>query len=80
MTGSGFRAASLETSSVDASGPLRIEPERDGPLQLTGNMRVLDASGTVAGTAPEATFCRCGHSGTKPFCDGSHARTGFTSG
>ena len=70
----------LEAGQADASGPLRIEPEHDGPLQLSGNMRVLDATGTVAGSTTEAAFCRCGHSGTKPFCDGSHARTGFTSG
>ena len=73
-------ATSLDGDGVDASGPLRIEPAQGGPLLMTGNMRVLDATGTSAGVTDEAAFCRCGHSGTKPFCDGSHARTGFASG
>ena len=70
-------AASLEAERVDASGPLRIEPAPDGPLLMTGNVRLLDATGTTAGVTAEAALCRCGHSGTKPFCDGSHERTGF---
>lgn len=71
--------ATLEPDHANASGPLRIEPQEDGPVQLRGNLRVLDATGTVAGTTTQAAFCRCGQSGTKPFCDGSHARTGFSS-
>lgn len=72
-------ASGLAPGQTEASGPLLIEPERDGPIQMTGNLRLLDARGAVAGAAPEATLCRCGHSGTKPFCDGSHERTGFSS-
>jgi CDGSH-type Zn-finger protein len=26
---------------------------------------------------PVADLCRCGHSATKPFCDGSHRRVAF---
>jgi CDGSH-type Zn-finger protein/uncharacterized Fe-S cluster protein YjdI len=71
-------AGKLDADRADASGPLRIEPLPDGPVQLRGNLRVLDATGTVAGITRRAAFCRCGQSGTKPFCDGSHARAGFS--
>ena len=34
--------------------------------------------GPWVGTLPEGTFrlCACGESANKPYCDGSHARTG----
>lgn len=72
-------AGQLGAVSADAGGTLRIALDDNGPLALTGNLRVLDGAGAPAGTTGDAAFCRCGHSGTKPFCDGSHARTGFVS-
>ena len=70
----------LGPDRADAGGPLRIEPQPDGPLQFSGNLRLLDGSGVAAGCAMEATFCRCGHSASKPFCDGSHETARFSSG
>jgi CDGSH-type Zn-finger protein len=26
----------------------------------------------------KTAFCRCGHSHTRPFCDGTHTMVGFT--
>ena len=66
-------AASLEPATPMHRVRFASSPSTTARSSCTGNLRVLDASGTVAGGAPEATFCRCGHSGTKPFCDGSHA-------
>ena len=68
----------LDADRADASGPLRIEPQPNGPLLFRGSLRVLDAAGVAAGCATKATFCRCGHSANKPFCDGSHDRAGFS--
>ncbi len=77
-SGKSISTANLESDDADASGPLRIEPEPNGPLHVTGNLRILDAAGVAAGCATKATFCRCGHSASKPFCDGSHAKAGFS--
>jgi CDGSH-type Zn-finger protein len=63
-----------------------VEPTKNGPYRLTGfpklvRMRdgheipVKDAHST--GSA-QAFLCRCGGSANKPFCDGTHARNGFT--
>ena len=50
----------------------------DGPLQVAGATKLVGSDGAPI-EAPEAVFlCRCGRSSSKPFCDGSHARTGWT--
>ena len=62
------------------SGPLSVEPTPNGPLKVEGwvEFRAVDGSTYVAGA--KCWLCRCGHSQTKPFCDGSHKRVGFISG
>lgn len=77
--GARIPAGELGPDLPDAGGTLRIEPQQDGPLQVSGNLRVLNAAGVAAGCATEATLCRCGHSASKPFCDGSHERVRFSS-
>jgi CDGSH-type Zn-finger protein len=60
-------------------GPLAIDPETDGPLQLRGNLEITSGTGRVVARVVQARLCRCGGSATKPFCDGTHARIGFRS-
>ena len=60
-------------------GPLAIDPQVDGPLQVRGNLEITSGTGRVVARVTQARLCRCGHSGNKPFCDGSHARVGFKS-
>lgn len=61
-------------------GPLAIDPQPDGPLQVRGNLEIISGTGRVVARVVQSYLCRCGASGSKPFCDGSHARIGFTSG
>jgi CDGSH-type Zn-finger protein len=49
----------------------------NGPLLVTGGVRIVDAEGTVLYEGEKATLCRCGGSGNKPFCDGTHEKIGF---
>ncbi len=60
-------------------GPLAIDPQTDGPLQVRGNVEIISGTGRVVARLTSAKLCRCGGSNTKPFCDGSHARNGFRS-
>ena len=61
------------------AGPV-ITPYPDGPLIVRGPVVVTDTEGNVIdpGRSPFA-LCRCGRSGAKPFCDGTHKKVGFSS-
>jgi hypothetical protein len=60
--------------------PVTVRPLPDGPLQVKGECEVLDAQGNaIPGKGGDIYLCRCGQSGSKPFCDGSHKRVGFKS-
>ncbi len=62
------------------NGPLSVEPQTDGPLQVRGNLEIISGTGRVVARVQQAMLCRCGGSANKPFCDGTHARIGFSSG
>jgi len=58
-------------------GPLSIEPQRDGPLKVSGNLELVTGTGHTIDRVTSTWLCRCGHSQNKPFCDGSHKKFGF---
>lgn len=58
---------------------LRVIPERNGPLELSGPFALASADGSVMLAGTSTWLCRCGNSQGKPFCDGSHKRVGFES-
>jgi CDGSH-type Zn-finger protein len=56
-----------------------IQTLTDGPLCVKGPVILMDGRGKrfeLAGRL-EIYLCRCGRSGTKPFCNGTHAKCGF---
>jgi CDGSH-type Zn-finger protein len=48
-----------------------------GPLWLRGGIPVISADGHAYEVRNRVTLCRCGASGNKPFCDGSHFKIAF---
>ena len=51
----------------------------NGPFRVEGPIRLVDGSGgewDLTGK-PAVSLCRCGASTKKPFCDGTHTKTGF---
>ena len=56
-----------------------ITPYRDGPLIVRGDFRLVDQDGAEIDPGRDTiALCRCGKSGIKPFCDGTHKRSGFS--
>jgi CDGSH-type Zn-finger protein/uncharacterized Fe-S cluster protein YjdI len=64
---------------AERGGPLSITPIPNGPLHLGGNVEICSGTGRTVARTRSTRLCRCGASGNKPFCDGSHARIGFRS-
>ena len=59
----------LEKSIVIIEYPAKGE---HGPLWVRGGIPVVSADGKPYTVRNRLTLCRCGRSGNKPFCDGSH--------
>jgi uncharacterized Fe-S cluster protein YjdI len=70
-------ASSPETPS-SASEILHIEPRENGPLVLKGAFLLVHPDGKREVLDKTTALCRCGASANKPYCDGSHSKTGFT--
>jgi uncharacterized Fe-S cluster protein YjdI len=56
----------------------RIRASSNGPLLVSGGVRVVDAEGNLLYEGERAALCRCGGSANKPFCDGTHKTNGFS--
>ena len=55
-----------------------IMTAKNGPYLVTNAAAVRDHLGEPLTLPPQLALCRCGASAMKPFCDGTHATSGFT--
>jgi CDGSH-type Zn-finger protein/truncated hemoglobin YjbI len=63
-----------------AALPAGIMTARNGPYLVTNAAAVRTTLGETLRLQPQLALCRCGASAMKPFCDGTHATSGFTDG
>lgn len=67
-----------EPGTTNTATDVQIEFIPNGPIKITGSVTLAQEDGTTE--QQERVFlCRCGGSGRKPFCDGTHKRNGFRS-
>ena len=59
----------------------KIIVRNNGSIRVEGDFQIVDEAGKSFDLAGRDAIglCRCGQSANKPFCDGSHAKCGFTS-
>ena len=75
---SGRLTYELDGQPVEPDLPVQIAVVKDGPLWVTGGITVERSDRQPLEVRNRMTFCRCGASRNKPFCDGTHAEIGFT--
>lgn len=71
--------------STPAQGPTHDQESReaiivcpDGPLLVRGDFEILSTTGdALPRQRKTVALCRCGASGIKPYCDGTHKLIGF---
>lgn len=67
----------VEAPAVEEGRTLEVVMKPQGPLLFRGPVTVVSGSGAAQGEGGSRSFCRCGGSATKPFCDGTHRKNGF---
>ena len=60
------------------TGHGRLPSRPNGPLLISGTFRIFDAKGLEIPALKMLSICRCGQTGSPPFCDGSHFKYGFS--
>ncbi len=70
-----YMNASVDESTVVEEA--KVEVLSNGPLLVHGTIKVIDLDGSAEMKSKTTAFCRCGASGNKPYCDGSHVKTKF---
>lgn len=67
----------LPEAGAENSEKLIIKLMKNGPAILEGTYTVESETFEPRTSDKGVALCRCGSSGTKPFCDGSHKEVGF---
>lgn len=50
----------------------------NGPLEVSGNFRIVNSQGRIIENEGTVYLCRCGGSTNKPYCTDAHKHNGFS--
>ncbi len=68
-----------EVAKTSRPSKITLSCVKGGPIKFRGRLRLHNQFGQEC-VKMRGSICRCGHSASKPFCDGSHSRVGFKTG
>jgi CDGSH-type Zn-finger protein len=74
----GVAAEIAELKAMEVGLGCTIQASLNGPYLVTNAEKLQNSRGERILARPQMALCRCGGSAIKPFCDGTHARIGFT--
>jgi hypothetical protein len=72
-----YKKVHSATEESDNMPNANIKVTKNGPLLVEGGCSLRDNEGTLLAEQGPYALCRCGGSGKKPFCDGTHIKIGF---
>jgi CDGSH-type Zn-finger protein len=72
-------AATIRSEADERNARTTIRPEPNGPYVIRNLRKLTNSKGESLAVRPLVALCRCGGSNIKPYCDGTHARIGFSS-
>jgi CDGSH-type Zn-finger protein/truncated hemoglobin YjbI len=71
-------ARTAELADIVAGAGSGIRVALNGPYLVSGATSIVNHLGEPIDATPHMALCRCGGSAIKPWCDGTHARIGFS--
>jgi uncharacterized Fe-S cluster protein YjdI len=72
-----YKKVQSATEESDNMPSANIKVKKNGPLLVEGGCTLRDSEGAVLAEQGPYALCRCGGSGKKPFCDGTHIKIKF---
>ncbi|HEV3154546.1 MAG TPA: ferritin-like domain-containing protein [Candidatus Baltobacteraceae bacterium] len=72
-------AVAIRSDADERNARTTIRPEIDGPYIVRNLRKLTNSKAETLPVRPIVALCRCGGSNLKPYCDGTHARIGFSS-
>jgi uncharacterized Fe-S cluster protein YjdI len=74
---SGNTSEPTKSVEPEPQKPIEIQVMKDGPIVITGKIKLKDNDGKEYKTYSITSLCRCGYSNNQPFCDGTHRKAGW---
>lgn len=71
-----YYTTSDKSKNENTMSEVKAQVIENGPFIVSGGIEIVHKDGTKE-VKEKASFCRCGHSANKPFCDGSHKAAEF---